>query len=292
MKEKYRKTTPFSLIELPAASRDKAGVFTLIQLLVACQPKLHSRERRPIHSIFTLIELLVVIAIIAILASMLLPALTQARESGRKILCLSNIKQVGQIFEFYATDYDGYYPSSTHIRVPSTIGAHEWYFQTYLVKMYLKKAKTQECGVFKCPSNQQYDDCTVGTNYGGNSMLIDGNNTGWLSAPPMRMGHLKKAPQAALLVEDWGHGEFRFDLAFNGVVTSTGPAIGFRHGIGRNRQANVYHADGHAASLLGKEIPSEFAYPSPTWNFARKANTYFNRGSLASGMENYTISGL
>ncbi len=69
---------------------------------------------------FTLIELLVVVAIIAILAAMLLPALSSAREKARRASCVTNLNQMGKALEAYCGDYSQYYPCWTAWGRPGT----------------------------------------------------------------------------------------------------------------------------------------------------------------------------
>ncbi len=78
--------------------------------------------KRSRESNFTLIELLIVVAIIAILAAMLLPALNKARDKAHDIACRNNLKQIGMGLASYALDCNGYMPP-----VSSSLGY--WYGQ-------------------------------------------------------------------------------------------------------------------------------------------------------------------
>jgi prepilin-type N-terminal cleavage/methylation domain-containing protein len=65
---------------------------------------------------FTLIELLVVVAIIGVLASLLLPALANAKTKGRSTGCINNLRQIGIGMQMYADDHDGYFSPITSAR--------------------------------------------------------------------------------------------------------------------------------------------------------------------------------
>ena len=81
-------------------------------------------RKRHQRNAFTLIELLVVISIIALLIAMLLPALEAARDSARRVMCASNLRQLGVVVPIYANDNDDRLP-------PALVGAMtagDWQF--------------------------------------------------------------------------------------------------------------------------------------------------------------------
>jgi len=117
-----------------------------------------SPPARPGARAFTLIELLVVVAIIALLVSILIPSLTQAKDMARMVLCQSNLHHIALAYVFYTEDYNSY--------VPPSYSYSENFTWARLISEYAKGTKSdpavgsffsgqpppQEHTLFHCPS--------------------------------------------------------------------------------------------------------------------------------------------
>ena len=112
---------------------------------------------------FTLIELLVVIAIIAILASLLLPALNSAKESGKRIACAGNLKQIASGGIVYQDDFAGYF-------TPAMKGG-DWvsYVDSYASLLFNGNYVPKK-GCFACPTITDYNAVWNIRGYGINAL--------------------------------------------------------------------------------------------------------------------------
>ena len=274
------------LARVPENFRNRACIcrscvekFRLEQSLPAPRPP-HAARRAPG---FTLIELMLVIAIIAILSALLLPALARAKTSAQRAVCDGNLRQLGLATEIYLGDSGGFF--FNRCQPPSAAG-QQWWFGWLASGAEGQRAFDLSTGVLfpylhgsdvrLCPSpawnSPQFK--LKGTNvifsYGGNAFLFPAQNR-----PAVNANKISRPADTALfadaaqvntfqapaslanpMFEEW----YYLDLQTNYANANNQPNGHFRHA----QKANVTFADGHVelekpvAGSCDKRLPSQF----------------------------------
>lgn len=220
-------------------------------------PRKHTCSRK----CFTLIELLVVVAIVAILAGLLLPALNKARERAKAIACVANFSSLGKAMLLYTADNQDYI--TPHRNDPGyTSGVTRmWYFSSTVTGLISNYLQTSQGGVivgcdisggkiwkgkFQCPSYVPPADWQTWSTPRAFSIGLNSHLTELFSSGTLpKIGRLKKTSRGAHALEAWK------DPYVNRYhpLTDTSSRMELRH----SGMTNVVYVDGHVDARNGTE---------------------------------------
>ncbi len=216
---------------------------------------------KKIHD-FTLIELLVVVAIIAILASLLLPSLSRARDMAKTASCISNLKQQGNAIMLYNSDNNGYMPL-VQANIFDWNGPSKRRCWIQLIESYVAGGRNpwaryknlSPAPVFFCPGDKTHAQVYTYSNYGstltaGNYMYNSrlGDYAGYPSNQnykPRLISRCKSPSTSATTVDGncQSLARIKFDISSRDSLLQY---VDMRHS---SKGANTLFADGHAQTL-------------------------------------------
>lgn len=239
---------------------------------------------------FTLVELLVVIAVIAILCSLLLPALGRARDTAMQAKCLSSMKQMGVAMANYAGDSNDInapfqYPGSS-----STWSSNELFVKYIGVKTYRWNPSDWDKNFVCSKATRLYEqtspsivakyrgaDYAYGMTFWSTTPLPGGGTEGWQKQKATYMTKVKSPSMRFLFDERTLYGEaspssgstnLRDPATENGWWArgndATSPSIAYRHG--GNRTVNTIYLDGHGANLDYRDLMNDTAESKRRWS--------------------------
>ena len=223
-----------------------------------------SSRSKAVNSRFTLIELLVVIAIIAILAAMLLPALSSARERGRSADCTTKVKNLALWANMYADDNEDWY-------FPAKVNNQWWLISADHPFARFTESKWKRTGVystdysggpFDCASNDYGLNGHPYTEYTYNNMPQE--HASWNEYIKRPRGAAENPAQLILFADAYisgsgmGPNNYKWCTAWDGWANDpvNGKGIWFGHG----KHANISFSDGHCESLTKDEVHNGMFY--------------------------------
>jgi prepilin-type N-terminal cleavage/methylation domain-containing protein/prepilin-type processing-associated H-X9-DG protein len=245
MKNKIANVFSFNPAWFKIANRQSKveNVFTLVELL-ACQG-VAPRAKRSIK--FTLIELLVVISIIAILAGLLLPALSMAKKKAHTMQCMGNQKQCALSMTLYTDDWRGFFPAVHGVGAfdDDSVETMEWW---QALADYGMKRK-----YLLCPEDKAVEDEFIGAedriSYVCNAMYLHGQKKDMIKDCSKRVMFSERGDTGTPDPDDPGYE----DSGYNSCCYKPFYRVGiwennikkYRHG----KMANYPFVDGHVETL-------------------------------------------